>query len=615
MRTPVLNPLKTRTDLQNAFLSLEEALLTHWRSDSSGPDLTLYRARYSEPITRLETVARYLWGLIPFTAGGGQSRGWSFVLDAIAHGTDPSHPEYWGAVEDFDQRSVEMAAFGVALRLVPEKIWTPLSAEQKDRFATWMQGVIAHDLFPNNWQFFRLLVGLGLRHIGRAPADLDAWEQKTIDLLDACYIGDGWYADGLNNQRDYYIAMAFHFYSLLLSHLAGAGPVLKRVEEWKSRATTFAKDFVYWFGADGSSIAFGRSLTYRFAVAGFWGGCALAGVPGFTPGQNKGMLLRNIRWWWKQPILYPDGILSLGYAYPNLNMLEPYNAMGSPYWAFKAFAPLMLPADDAFWTAAEEPLPDASPRRVQPKPAFITDRDPDSGHVIAHSAGQWYGAWALRHRDAKYAKFAYSSFFAPCVGANHEWLPGVGSDNTLSIIEGSTPAPGAFWQNRGLTTNARVEADHVVSDWNYVPGVDVRTWIVPGGAWHVRVHRVKTDRTIQVAEGGFAAPDPQVIAKQDHAVCLRGTDAGVSGLIDASANRKASLNAIEPNSSLGHSLVQAPIVVGTFDAGTHWLATMALGAAPGSKAAWEQPPTVELKAGASATIRFGKTNVILDLTT
>jgi hypothetical protein len=138
MYVPPHNPLATRADLQQAFEALEAPLLAAWNPNSAGPDLGPHRGWYGIQPTRLEPVARYLWGLVPYSAGGGRSRGWPLVLDAIVHGTDPNHPQYWGEAGDNDQRSVEMAAFGVALRLVPEQIWAPLSAAHKDRFTGWL---------------------------------------------------------------------------------------------------------------------------------------------------------------------------------------------------------------------------------------------------------------------------------------------------------------------------------------------------------------------------------------------------------------------------------------------------------------------------------------------
>lgn len=46
----------------------------------------------------------------------------------------------------------------------------------------------------------------------------------------------------------------------------------------------------------------------------------------------KGIVLRHLRWWLKQPMFDRDGVLSVGYSYPNLAMAEDYNAPGSPYW-------------------------------------------------------------------------------------------------------------------------------------------------------------------------------------------------------------------------------------------------------------------------------------------
>lgn len=615
MRTPEPNPLVSRDDLQRAFQQLEAPLLSVWPDDSTGPNLGGHRAWYGQAATRLEPVARYLWGLVPFTAGGGKSRGWTHVLDAIAHGTDPDHPQYWGPAGTNDQRSVEMAAFGLALRLVPDQIWTPLSRQQKDRLATWLVGMVDKGLVSSNWQFFRLMVTMGLRHVDRDPANADGQDAKAIELIDSYYLGNGWYEDGKNGQRDYYIPMAFHFYSLLLARLATAGPVTQRLAEWTSRARAFAKNFVHWFAADGAALPFGRSLTYRFAQGAFWGGCAVAGVEGMKPGEWRGLLLRHFRWWWKQPMLEADGTLSLGYSYPNHNILEPYNACGSPYWAFKAFAPLMLKATDPFWTDPEVALETRHAPDVQQEPGFLIDRDPDTGHLIALSAGQWHPGWPLRHRDAKYAKLAYSTFFGPSVGANHEWLAGSGIDNTIAIqLSRTARSDGMPWQCRGVTTDRVITADNVVSRWSTVPGLSVRTWQVPLGAWQVRIHHVQTEHDIQFAEGGFALKDPSVNNSSKGALCAKGEDDGISGIVDLAGAREAILSDVEPNSSLYHSRVKTPILQTSLSKGGHTLVTGVLGAAPGSKGSWSTRPDVTITAG-NATVRSpdGKRTVSIDL--
>lgn len=36
--------------------------------------------------------------------------------------------------------------------------------------------------------------------------------------------------------------------------------------------------------------------------------------------------MRHFRWWFEKPIMGIDGLLGIGYAYPNLVMTENYNA-------------------------------------------------------------------------------------------------------------------------------------------------------------------------------------------------------------------------------------------------------------------------------------------------
>ena len=138
-------------------------------------------------------------------------------------------------------------------------------------------------------------------------------------------------------------------------------------------------------------MPYGRSLTYRFAQAAFWSAIAYTGVEveGLSRGQVKGLLLRNLRWWMRQPIFTPDGLLSIGYTSPNLLMVEGYNAPGSPYWASKALLVLALPAEDPFWAIAEEPLPPRSDIAVQRHAGLIFQHDDARAHTIALANGQF----------------------------------------------------------------------------------------------------------------------------------------------------------------------------------------------------------------------------------
>jgi hypothetical protein len=67
----------------------------------------------------------------------------------------------------------------------------------------------------------------------------------------------------------------------------------------------------------GAAIPFGRSLTYRFAFAGFWSAAAFTELVLPAPLNNwgvvKGILLRHFRWWTdKHDMFNVDGTLTIG---------------------------------------------------------------------------------------------------------------------------------------------------------------------------------------------------------------------------------------------------------------------------------------------------------------
>ena len=67
----------------------------------------------------------------------------------------------------------------------------------------------------------------------------------------------------------------------------------------------------------------------------------------------KGIIVRNLNWWLARPIFDRDGVLTIGYGYPQQYMAEQYNAPGSPYWGLKVFLLLALPDADLADAAAE----------------------------------------------------------------------------------------------------------------------------------------------------------------------------------------------------------------------------------------------------------------------
>ena len=176
----------------------------------------------------------------------------------------------------------------------PEKVWEPLKSTAKNNFEKWLYSINDKEVCDSNWTFFRVLVNVALKKVGRkySQEQLD----KDIARIDEFYLGNGWYIDGLHGQKDYYIGFAFHFYSLIYA-VAMENDDKERSDIYKERATEFAKTFIYWFDEDGEALPYGRSLTYRFAQAAFWGACIWADIRPFSLGVMKGILIRNIENW------------------------------------------------------------------------------------------------------------------------------------------------------------------------------------------------------------------------------------------------------------------------------------------------------------------------------
>ncbi|MCC6974050.1 MAG: DUF2264 domain-containing protein [Anaerolineae bacterium] len=590
MTNPIAhNPLYTRGDLQRAVGDLFAPLKAYFGSGGARVSLGVTAAHYDSHAAELESFARPLWGLVPMAAGGGSFADWALYRRGLTNGTDPNHPEFWGTPRDCDQRLVEMAAFGLALLLVPHEVWEPIDHTAQDHLLRWLSTINKVGIVDNNWLWFRVMVNLGLAHVG-AKYD-EAAMNNALARLDEFYLGDGWYADGMSEQRDYYIPFAMHFYSLVYAKLAGERDP-RRAAEYRERARAFAQDFVNWFAADGSALPFGRSLTYRFAQGAFWGALAFADLEVLPWGVIKGLALRHLRWWSRQPIFASDGTLSIGYAYPNLNMAEQYNAPGSPYWALKFFLPLSLPESHPFWQAEELPLPELPSIQYQPHPHMILYRHSSARHVMALSSGQ-REPW-IRHAGEKYAKFAYSTAFGFSVPIGRRGLTQAAADSMLALSD-----DGEYYRVREKTVEAVFQDGALYSRWLPLPGVEVETWLLPAPPWHVRVHRLRTSRPLWSAEGGFSlnrsGDNPLENAGIHEAVAgiaAARYPAGGSGVRDLLGKRMGQVVRCDPNTNLLYPRTVLPTLTAQHDPGEHWLACAVLAEPDADQwaLAWEHVP-------------------------
>lgn len=334
--------------------------------------------------------------------------------------------------------------------------------------------------------------------------------------------------------------------------------------------------------------------------------------------------MRNLRYWAGQPIFDRDGILTIGYRYPNLFMSEKYNAPGSPYWSFKTFLALAMPQEHPFWRAEEKEVAHDKQRYLVRPHMLITHEE---NHALIYPVGQHcmeHGASA-----AKYEKFVYSNQFGFSVPRGTTLESGA-FDNTLAVsAKGEN-----FYRMRYGVERFEMTENYSRTFYHIGRSVSAESIIVPLGAWHVRIHHIVTDEAIDVADGGFAIPKEQcntVVAGRDSGkyqenMVNRKENAifcyfpwGISGIVGiCDTERGIGIDAHPelvqafPNTNLLHNLTVIPTLRATLEKGQHTLISCVYADAEHLPEGNETPVVVASPRVGRYDIRLGLRKVIVN---
>lgn len=587
------NPHKTRDDIIVAVYNLFNPLLPAFSPGKARVQLDSSGSTWDRAACDLEGFARPLFGLVPLAAGGASFEHWDIYREGLKNGTDPAHPEYWGPVTDMDQRHVEATALGYALLVVPQHVWAPLDEIAKKNLADWLIQSRNTKHANNNHKFFRVVVDLGLERVGVA-IDHDGTEQYLQDL-EEMYVDEGWFRDSGDvedcRRLDWYNPFAWHYYGLL--YAVHRPEDQARCDRFRERARLFAQHMIHWYADSGANVPYGRSLVYRHATAAFWGALAVANEEVLPWGVIKGLYLRNLRWWASQPICrLDDNLLTLGYAYPNQLLAERYSSTGSPWWSMKAFAPLALGADHPFWAAEELPMPTRPQIYADPIAGMLFTHQKSHTVMLVSGPGT---TQIMRGVPEKYFKFAYSSRYGFSVESDSLAFSQAAFDSMIGFSD-----DGKHYRVRENIETAFLAGDVLFSSWRPWGDITVESWIIPRGAWHLRVHRITSPRFIQAIEGGFAAPrtdfdadEKVVIGSAAYTISKLGD---FSGILDGSSQtRAARVNAPHGNTSLMFTRTLVPQLLGNVEANVPTVFASAILAGPNGQEllhTWSTPPHI-----------------------
>ncbi|KAJ5652706.1 hypothetical protein N7507_010132 [Penicillium longicatenatum] len=565
------NPFRTRDDVANAALALLQSLKSYFSPGNARIRIPVSTGvHFDEAAAQLEGFVRPLWGvssLLQLEASVANDDSHDPALAAtirevtepwiagLSTGTDPDHPEYWGAICDMDQRMVEAEVISYALLSVPDKLFHSRDETTRRNITTWLRGINGKQMPSNNWRWFRVFANLALIKVcGISASEVEEEMKADFAVLDSFYLEDGWSGDGpwlstqeeeeeaaafertrrrdaigKGRQVDYYSgSFAIQFSQLLYAKFAeNMDP--ERVLRYRQQARDFGASFWRYFDSDGSAIPFGRSLTYRFSCGAFFSALAVSEVPNMpwplsTPGQVKGFLLRHLRWWAARSddIFHVDGTLNIGWMYPNMYMCEDYNSPQSTYWGLKTLISISLTKDNDFWAADEEPYPSSLfPPQLIPAPRQIISNHPAGNHHFCLSPAQFV-AWPLKATQAKYSKFEYSSAFGFSVPTG-PLIQQIAPDCTLALSRDGAETWAVKWKcSEPLFSTACLQigsesSSLSVATVRWYPWADrqveiITTLIPPTNRWpdwHMRIHRVRVNsslRSLHAVEGGFALP-------------------------------------------------------------------------------------------------------------
>ena len=554
MRKFSIADFSSKKAAEQALLDVLNPLKPFYSESGARIHVGVTSTHYENDTIPMEAFARPLWGLVPFWTGGGSDAEFEELYrKGLEAGSDPSHPDYWHTCRDYDQKFCEMAAIAFGMLFCPEKVWEPLSERGKDNLVEWLWEINRHECCACNWQFFSIMTNVALYKAGR-PYDKKRL-QEGLDCIDAYYDTGGWCNDGNGGDKDYYNPFVMVTYGMVYARFMEKEDP-ERCRRFIERALTFGKDYIYWFSEDGSTFAYGRSMTYRFAQAAYFSVCVLCGVEVFPLPVLKGILARHLTHWLNLPIWDNADILTIGYAYPNLQMSESYNAPGSPYWAMKAFMFLGLPEDHPFWAAECAPLPELDERKYLEYAGMVLQRGKEN--VVALVPGRLV-ADGHSHTVEKYSKFAYSSKFGFSIMRSNVTLAECAPDSMLAF-----EAYGYFFVKDVIDPDFTVSEERLIFSWSPIKGIYVKTTIEPTKTGHIRTHEITSNVECKAYDGGFAVSTddrkPYSRTENGDSSCVENED-GYCSVRAVEGDGEGQVLIPDPNTNLMASKTSIPMAV------------------------------------------------------
>jgi hypothetical protein len=541
-------------------------------------------------------------------AGGADPHGLAgWYADGLTAGTDPSSPQRWPRLDEIDQAKVEAASIVIALHETRPWIWDRLADGVRARVLDWLAAFPGAWVPDNNWVWFRAVAAAFSRSAG------GTWDQNDIDhaitRTEDWYAGDGWYTDGGTRNFDHYNGWAMHLYPLWYCRIAGELAEQGLAERYRSRLRRYLADAAHLVGGDGAPLFQGRSLTYRFAaLAPFLVGALFDATP-LAPGLTRRIASGMLRYFLDAGCLREDGTLSIGWHGEFTDIRQLYSGPGSPYWASKGFAGLLLPPDGPVWQATEEPLPveRGDFTRVARAPGWVISGTSADGIVRIANHGTDHASSEEdtdlhKSYEPFYRRWSYATRTAPDLSGD--------VDSGIALID-ANGRPSHRRPLRPLRVSGRAGISRHQAHWPSADGHPAATgpWLttvsVVHGSWEVRLVRVAAGAdagpwTLRIGGWPVAADEPPAGQEGPGTASVRGADGLTSrvialhGTMTAAVHRPAGPHAFGPHTAVPCLRSAVPVLPGET-----YAAAVALSADPAGQG---EPPRLAIDPGAAGDL-------------
>jgi len=367
-----------------------------------------------------------------------------------------------------NQALVEFGAVAISLFVAPEVLWEPLTKAQQDALADTMISYGDGPTVPSNWKFFNIYVLSFFKTQGYEvnEALLSQYLEESLEH----YSGDGWYND--NPAYDYYSKWAFQMYGVLWNDFFGSEHYPEIAKQFEKNFDDLNDNYPYLFARNGEMIMWGRSISYRFASITPFPLMGLRENPDINYGWMRRISSGNLLQFLQHPDFLHEGVPTLGFYGTFEPSVQGYSVRGSSYWSLKAFLALLIPEDNAFWTAQENEgaweshlEKDSVHNNFQSGPEILTTNYPNIG---ASEIRAWCHVgiidnWEAFRGSENYNRLAYNSAFPwQADGANGEVAMNYVIKNAddeweaLRLFEFEQYSDGVYYRNAVLETDDEV---------------------------------------------------------------------------------------------------------------------------------------------------------------